>query len=200
MDFRSERAKRWFDRLSESNHMLWLLGFISFMETIIVPIPIEVVLIPLMAINRHRIWTLATVATAGCLAASLTGYGVGMVLYQSLGTWFIDMMGMQSAYESFQSFFDQYGFAAIIAVGIIPIPFQVAMITAGLSGYPIHLFVLAALIARGVRYYGLAWLILQFGERIAEMWNRHTWLTSLGGIAVIAALMLLTRALANQVM
>lgn len=200
MELKSRRAQRWFDRLSESNHMLWLLGVISFLETIIIPIPIEVVLIPLMAINRHRIWTLATVATAGCLVASLVGYGVGMVLYQSLGTWFIEMMGMQSAYESFQTFFDQYGFAAIIAVGIIPIPFQVAMITAGLSGYPIHLFVLAALIARGVRYYGLAWLVYHFGERAADLWKRHTLLTSLGAVTVIATFMFLTRALANQVM
>ena len=87
----------------------------------------------------------------GCLAAALLGYGVGMVLYQSLGTWFIDTMGMQSAYQAYQGFFDQYGFIAILTLGILPIPFQVAMITAGLSGYPIALFVLAALIARGIQ-------------------------------------------------
>ncbi len=63
-------------------------------------------------------------------------------------------MGMEQSYQAFQGFFDQYGFAAILAIGILPIPFQVAMITAGLSGYPIALFALAALIARGLRYYG----------------------------------------------
>lgn len=196
----SERAKRWFVRLTESRHMLWFLGVVSFLETIIIPIPIEVVLIPLMAINRQRIWIIATVATAGCLAASVLGYGVGMVLYESLGAWFIDTMGIQNAHDSFQRFFNQYGFVAILTLGILPIPFQVAMITAGLSGYPFHLFVLAALIARGLRYYGLAWLVCHFGERAEALWRRSAVWTSLGATALIAGFMLLTRTLANQVM
>ena len=89
------RARRWLERLNGSKHMLWLLALFSFLETLIVPVPIELVLIPLMALNRQRVWRIATVTTAGCLAASLLGYGVGMVLYQSVGTWFIDTMGMQ---------------------------------------------------------------------------------------------------------
>ncbi|WP_457944752.1 YqaA family protein [Vreelandella alkaliphila] len=154
------RTKQWFERINGSKNMLWLLGTLSFLETIILPIPIELVLIPLMAINQQRIWAMATATTLGCLIASIVGYTVGMVLYQSIGTWFIEFMGMEQSYQSFQTFFEQYGFAAILAIGILPIPFQVAMITAGLSGYPIMLFVLAALLARGLRYFGLAWLAL----------------------------------------
>ena len=179
---------------------LWLLGTLSFLETIIVPVPIEVVLIPLMAANRERIWTLAAVTTAGCLIASIVGYGVGMVLYESLGTWFIETMGMESAYESFQGFFDEYGFVAILTLGVLPIPFQVAMITAGLSGYPIYLFVLAAVIARGARYFGLAWLVRRFGDRVEEMWRRHALLTSLVAATIIVAVALGTRWLAEQVL
>ncbi|MEQ8260807.1 MAG: VTT domain-containing protein [Alcanivorax sp.] len=182
----STATRRWLERLNGSRHMLWLLALFSFLETIIVPVPIELVLIPLMALNRHRIWRIATVVTAGCLAASLLGYGVGMVLYQSVGTWFIDTMGMQSAYQAYQGFFDQYGFIAILTLGILPIPFQVAMITAGLSGYPIALFVLAALIARGIRYYGLAWLVKRFGPEVERMWRRHALVTSLvAGLVVL---------------
>ena len=140
MAFTSKRTKQWFERINGSKNMLWLLGILSFLETIILPIPIELVLIPLMAVNKQRIWLLATVTTAGCLVASLVGYSIGLVLYQSVGTWFIEFMGMEQSYQSFQSYFDQYGFAAILAIGILPIPFQVAMITAGLSGYPIMLF------------------------------------------------------------
>ena len=200
MAFQSERARRWFYRISRSRHMLWLLGLLSFLETIIVPVPIEVVLIPLMAANRSRIWTLATVVTAGCLLASLLGYGVGMVLYQSVGTWFIETMGMQEGYQTFQTFFDQYGFVAIVAVGIVPIPFQVAMITAGLSGYPIYLFVLAALIARGIRYYGLAWLVYRFGDRAQQLWQKHAVLTSLAAAAIVIGVSLGMQAVANALL
>lgn len=200
MAIQSKRAKQWFKRISGSKHMLWLLGTLSFLETIIIPVPIEVILIPLMAANRNRIWTLATVTTAGCLLASLLGYGIGMVLYQSAGAWFIEAMGMESAFEAFQAFFDQYGFMAILTLGILPIPFQVAMITAGLSGYPIYLFVLAALIARGIRYYGLAWLVIRFGNRAEELWRRHALITSLIAGTVVVAISLGMQWLAERVM
>ncbi|MFO8142242.1 MAG: DedA family protein [Marinobacter sp.] len=200
MVFKSRHAQQWFQRINGSNHMLWLLAVASFLETIIVPIPIELVLIPLMALNRDRIWRLAAVTTLGCLVAALVGYGVGMALYQSVGTWFIDTMGMQSGYQVFQTFFDQYGFVAILALGIVPVPFQIAMITAGVSGYPIYLFVLAALIARGIRYYGLAWLILRFGQQAEDLWRRHAVTASLAAAAVVIAISLALQALANRIM
>ncbi|MGK7297252.1 MAG: YqaA family protein [Candidatus Wenzhouxiangella sp. M2_3B_020] len=196
----SKSARKWLKRLSDSNHTLWLLGTLSFLETIIIPVPIEVVLIPLMAANTHRIWLLATVTTVGCLVASIVGYGVGMALYESVGVWFIGLMDMESAYQSFQGFFENYGFIAILTLGILPIPFQVAMVTAGVSGYPIYLFVLAAVIARGTRYYGLAWLVNRFGKRLEVLWQRHALATSLVVGGAILAISLGMQWLAKQVM
>ncbi|RUR32915.1 DedA family protein [Vreelandella andesensis] len=193
------RTKQWLERLNGSKNMLWLLGSLSFLETIILPIPIELVLIPLMAINKQRIWAIATATTLGCLVASILGYAVGMVLYQSIGTWFIEFMGMEQSYQAFQHFFNRYGFAAILAIGILPIPFQVAMITAGLSGYPILLFALAAVIARGLRYFGLAWLVHRFGNRVETMWKRHALKTSLALGSVVLLLVLGMQALAGLV-
>lgn len=196
----TNRTKQWFERINGSKNMLWLLGTLSFLETIILPIPLELVLIPLMAANKHRIWLLATVTTVGCLIASLVGYGVGLLLFQSIGVWFIDFMGMQESYQAFQTFFDQYGFIAILSIGILPIPFQVAMITAGLSGYPVLLFALAALIARGLRYFGLAWLVHRFGSRVLLLWKRHALVTSLVAGIVVLVVALGMQALAGLVM
>ena len=196
----TNRTKQWFERLNGSKNMLWLLGTLSFLETIILPIPLELVLIPLMAANKHRIWLLATVTTVGCLIASLVGYSVGLLLFQTIGVWFIDFMGMQESYQAFQTFFDQYGFIAILSIGILPIPFQVAMITAGLSGYPVLLFALAALIARGLRYFGLAWLIHRFGSQVLLLWKQQALVTSLVAGIVVLVLALGMQALAGLVM
>lgn len=199
MAIATKRTKQWFERINRSKNMLWLLATLSFLETIILPIPLELVLIPLMAVNRQRLWLMALVTTAGCLVASLVGYSIGLVLYESVGTWFIEFMGMQNSYQAFQTFFDQYGFAAILAIGILPIPFQVAMITAGLSGYPIVMFVVATLIARGLRYFGLAWLVHRFGHRVLVLWKRHALVTSLVAGVVVLAMALGMQALARLV-
>lgn len=195
----STRTQHWLERLNGSKHMLWLIATLSFLETIILPVPIELVLIPLMAVNKQRIWAIATATTLGCLVASLVGYSVGMVLYQSLGTWFIEFMGMEESYQAFQGFFNRYGFAAILAIGILPIPFQVAMITAGLSGYPILLFVLAALLSRGLRYYGLAWLVKRYGKRVETLWKRHALMTSLALGSAVLVIVLVMQALAGMI-
>jgi membrane protein YqaA with SNARE-associated domain len=193
-------AGDWIARLNRSKRALWLISIMSFLETIIVPIPIEVVLIPFMATNRHRIWRVATVVTGACLLASLLGYGIGQILYQSAGTWLIETLGYESAYEQFSEVFDRHGFLAILLVGVLPIPFQVAMILAGVSGYPVHLFLLAALIARGVRYYGLAWLVWRFGDGAGRLWRRHALLASVGGALLLATLAVAGNYLAGVVM
>ncbi|PRY64012.1 membrane protein YqaA with SNARE-associated domain [Vreelandella songnenensis] len=200
MAIASTSAKAWLERIKGSRHMLWFLGVLSFLETIILPIPLELMLIPLMASNRSRIWHMAASVTAGCLVASLVGYGVGLLLFQTLGVWFIEFMRIEESFQSFQTFFNQYGFAAVLAIGILPIPFQIAMITAGLSGYPILLFALAALIARGLRYFGLAWLVYRFGHGVLVLWKRHALLTSLAGGVAVLLLVLLLQFLAGLVM
>lgn len=189
---RRERVKRWLDRLHRSRKALWLLFVASFLETIVVPIPIELVLIPFMLTNRHRLWRTATVVTAGCLAASVLGYGVGYWLFESVGRWAIESLGWQEGYEQFRALFAAHGFWAILAIGVVPIPFQTAMLAAGAAAYPVHMFVLAATIARGIRYFGLAALVRATGDRAIRLWRRHRLLASVSLLALIAGFFLLS--------
>jgi membrane protein YqaA with SNARE-associated domain len=152
---------------------LWLLGVASFAETVIVPIPIEIVLVPYMMARRDLIWTIALVTTIGCLLGAILGYAAGYLLYDTLGRALIEAMGWESAFQAFRTWFDADGFWAILAVGLVPIPFQIAMLTAGVSAYPFLPFLLAAGIARGIRYFGLALLVALVGERALALWRRH---------------------------
>ncbi len=183
------RVRRWTDRINRSRRALWVLFWASFAETIIVPIPIELVLIPFMVTNRHRLWRTAAVVTAGCLLASMVGYGVGYLFLDSLGRAVIEHFGWSAELERFRTLFERYGFWAIVAVGVIPIPFQVAMLAAGAAGYSIALFVLAASIARGIRYFGLALLVRLYGRHAEDYWKRHKTQASIVATAVALALL-----------
>lgn len=176
---------------------MWLLFSLSFLETIILPIPIELVLIPFMLTNRHRLWQTAAYVTAGCLAASLFGYGIGYFLLETAGEWMINTMGWQQGYEKFQNLFDQHGFFAILMVGMVPIPFQTAMLAAGAAGYPVWKFVLAATLARGIRYFGLAWLVFVLGKRTVILWQNHRLIVGLCLAIIVVALWALTQWLSS---
>lgn len=185
---KDSRARKWLARLQASRHAMALLFFASFAETIIVPIPIEVILIPFMLANRHRIWWIATVTFLGCVVGALLGYGVGYLFFDTFGASVMQAMGWEQAYQQFQNMFDQHGFWAVVAIGVVPIPFQVAMLAAGAAHYSIPLFVLATALARGVRYYGLAALVLWLGPRALKAWREHKILASLVAVVVLAAL------------
>lgn len=160
-------------RLSQSRKGLWMIGVLSFLESTVLPFAIEIVLIPYMLARRDILWRIATVTTLGCLIGAAFGYGIGYFLFASFGTWLIDSLGWQQQFESTRTWFESNGFWAVLAIGVTPVPFQVAMLAAGAMKYPIWLFLLATAIARGIRYYGLALLVKLFGRRALELWQRH---------------------------
>jgi len=179
--------RRFARQLAGSTLGLRLIGIASFLETIIVPIPIEIVMIPYMLARRDLLWRIAAVTTIACILAATFGYGLGYFFYDSVGRGLIDLMGWQDDYAVFQDWFDAQGFWAILAIGVAPIPFQIAMLVAGVAGYPIALFILASGIARGIRYFGLAILVRAFGGRALDLWERHRLTASILLLILVAA-------------
>lgn len=164
----------WLNRLAESNHAYWLLFLASMLETLLIPIPIEIIIIPWMLTHPDKKWRIAAVALAGNLTAATLGFWLGSLAMDQWGDTLISFFGGQQAYDSFQTRFEEQGFLAILAIGITPVPFQIAMLVAGASNYPFPLFLAAACIARGVRYFGLALLVRIFGDAATRIWKKHS--------------------------
>lgn len=166
-------ARDWLEQLNRSPHALWLLFGASVLETLLVPIPIEVILIPWMLCHPERKWTIAGVALAGNLTAASLGYLLGVSVMEQWGDRLVGLFGSQEAFEAFRSTLRQEGFMAVATLGVTPVPFQIAMLAAGASGYPYPLFLLAAMLGRGVRYFGLALLVALAGDAALRLWERH---------------------------
>ncbi|WP_299258040.1 VTT domain-containing protein [uncultured Kushneria sp.] len=171
-----DQKQRLGDRLTalmDHRRAIWLLFVASILETLIVPIPIETILIPWMVMRPEKRWRLATVALAGNLLAAAIGYGLGAWAMGQFGDQLIALFGGQQAFNDFDQRFSDNGFLAVLSIGVIPIPFQIAMLVAGSTSYAFPLFMLAALLARGARYFGLALLVHFFGDRALRLWKRH---------------------------
>ncbi|ARS52245.1 YqaA family protein [Kushneria konosiri] len=171
-----QKRQRLGDRLVElmdHRRAVWLLFVASILETLIVPVPIETILIPWMVLRPQKRWWLATVALAGNLLAAAIGYGLGIWAMGHFGDQLIALFGGQQAFSAFDQRFRDNGFLAVLSIGVIPIPFQIAMLVAGSTGYSFMLFMLAAMLARGARYFGLALLVHFFGDKALKLWKRH---------------------------
>lgn len=186
----NKSAQKWLQRLLDSPNALLILFFMSALEATLIPIPLELVLIPYMILQRERIWSIASVALAGCLVGAVCGYFVGFALFESVGQWFINYLNLGSYYQEFETSLQRDGFIAVFLVGVTPVPFQTAMLAAGATGYSILLFLLASGLSRGIRYYGLAGLALWLGPYAQYWWQKNA--SRLGwSVAIIAAIALL---------
>lgn len=189
----SARAEYWIDRLVHSRHGLALMFVLSFLEALILPIPLELVLIPYMLKARQRIWSIASMALLGFLAAATVGYYLGAGLFESVGPWVLESAEYQDEFERYRREFERNGFWAIVIFATTPLQFQVAMLVAGVMGYPLALFWLASALSRGALYYGLGLLVLWFGDQTLALWRRLSKPVAVIILVLVVAVYLLLR-------
>ena len=174
-----ETTRSWLN----SRWALTSLGVVSFLESIILPIPLEALLVPMMQKRRDRLWLLATIALLGCIAGATVGYYVGYAFMETAGLWFVEQTGQQATLDQARNLMDRHGFWFILAVSVVPVPFQIAMLAAGGTGYPFVWFLVATLISRGIRYFGLALIVWWLGDKAEAFIKKHKLLAF--GIAVV---------------
>lgn len=167
--------RNWLARARSGKVRMPGLFWFSMAECTIVPIPIEIILFPVMQLNRAQVWRIAFWVTLGALIGSLIFYAIANVAMDTIGQQTIELMGWESQHAQFDRLFARYGFWAILIAGILPIPLQLAMLAAGAASYPLALFVLAILGSRTFRYYGIAWLVLHYGDKGQALFETNKW-------------------------
>ncbi|WP_281546473.1 VTT domain-containing protein [Pseudoalteromonas sp. PAR1] len=157
----------------DSKHMLKSITVASFLESTIVPIPLEAVLVPLMQARREKLWLIALMATIGCIIGATFGYALGYYLFDVVGDWVINTFSNPEQFEQVKQNMQAQGFWFVLTLGIVPIPFQIAMLAAGATKYSIFLFLLATVIARSIRYFALAAVVYYAGNQAERIIQKH---------------------------
>ena len=153
--------------------MLRGITFASFLESTIVPVPLEAVMVPLMQARRDKLWHIALMATIGCILGAIFGYALGYYLFDLLGEWLIETFFSQQQFDNVKQQLQSQGFWFVLTLGIVPIPFQIAMLGAGATQFSLSLFLLATLIARFIRYFGLAAVVYFAGNKAERLISKY---------------------------
>jgi membrane protein YqaA with SNARE-associated domain len=173
----------------------WLLGVISFVESSFFPIPPDVMLIPMSLARPDKAYFYAAVCTVTSVAGGILGYLIGSLLYDSVGLWLIHLYGYGDKVEAFREAYAQWGGWIILLKGLTPIPYKIVTIASGFAGYSLPMFIGLSMIARGGRFFLLAFLLHRYGaqarviiEERLGLWVTIGTIVLVGGI--IAALYL----------
>lgn len=160
------RLYDWTMSLAEHRHALWVLAFVSFIESSIFPIPPDVLMIPMIIAQRNRAFLIAGVAMVSSVLGGLAGYAIGAFAFETIGQPILASLGKADAMAAFNSQFNDFGFWAVLIAGLTPFPYKVITIMSGWTGMPLMTFVVTSIVARGLRFFIVAGLLWKFGEPI----------------------------------
>jgi len=163
------RLYDWCIAAAHKPYATWMLGFVSFIESSFFPIPPDAMLIPMSLARPERAYFYATVCTLTSVAGGILGYAIGSLLYDSVGQWLIALYGYGDKVDAFREAYNQYGAWIILLKGLTPIPYKIVTITSGFAGYNLLAFIGLSVIARGMRFYLLAFLLHRYGARARQI-------------------------------
>ncbi|MEX0753309.1 MAG: YqaA family protein [Xanthobacteraceae bacterium] len=170
-------------------HASWIMGTVSFVESSFFPVPPDVMLIPMSLARPDRAYFYATLCTVTSVAGGLLGYFIGAYLYDSLGLWLMQLYGYGSKIEAFREAYREWGAWIIVLKGMTPIPYKIVTIASGFTNYPILPFILLSFIARGMRFYFVAFLLSRYGTRArAILEERLEFWVTVGAIVLVAGI------------
>ena len=166
------------------------LAVIAFVESSIFLIPADVLFVPMVIARRDRAYRYALVATVASVLGGIAGWMLGHYAYEAVAKPILEFYGKLDAFEAMRNSTDRDAvLLMLVTSGLAHLPpIKVVTILSGALNIDLGLFIASAVIARGARFFALAWLLRRYGEAIQEFNEKR-----LGMIAsaVAAAIILL---------
>ena len=163
----------WTLNKAEHRYSSLILSIVSFAESSFFPIPPDILLIPMIIAKRVKAWTYAFICTLSSVLGGVAGYAIGYFFYNSIGVFIVDTYHLSNSFSVFENYYNEYGMLIVLGAGFTPFPFKFITIASGVFNLNIFLFIITAIIARGLRFYLLAGLLFIFGEKIKILIDKY---------------------------
>ena len=163
----------WTLSLARHPHALWALAVVAFVESSVFPIPPDVLMIAMIVAAPSRAFVIAGVATVASVAGGLAGYWIGYGAFETLGRPVLEFYGKDAYFDRFAERYNDWGAWAVLIAGVTPFPYKVITILSGATGLSLGVFLIASIIARGVRFFIVAVLLWKFGTPIRDFIERR---------------------------
>jgi membrane protein YqaA with SNARE-associated domain len=167
------RLYDWTISLASSRHALWALAVVAFIESSVFPIPPDLLMIPMIVARPQMAFRIAAVATVSSVAGGLAGYWIGWGLFESVGRPVLEFYGKDAYFDAFSENYNAWGAWAVLIAGVTPFPYKVITILSGTTGLNIWVFLIASVVARGLRFFVVAALLWKFGAPIRDLIERR---------------------------
>ena len=179
----------WTLRWAGSRHAPAALGTVSFVESSFFPIPADVLFIPMCLARPERAMRYAFIATVMSVLGGIFGWLIGHYAFDLIARPMLEMSGKMGAFNTLKaSTSDGAILIMLVTSGLTHLPpMKVVTILSGVVSFDLKWFILSAIVARGGRFYGLAFLLGRYGKPMVDFIQRRmAWV--IGGLIVLIGL------------
>ena len=177
----------WTLRWAASRHADTALGVVSFVESSVFPVPAEVLFVPMVLSRPDRAIRYALIASVTSVLGGIAGWMIGFYGFDLVAKPILEFYGKLDAFESLKA---QTGETAILTMlvtsGVAHLPpMKVVTILSGVIAFDLKLFILSAIVARGGKFFLLAWAVRKYGEAVVKVIERRFAYIAIGAVAVL---------------
>lgn len=159
----------WMDRiwrLADSAGAERALAIVSCIESIFFPVPPDLMLIPMCLANRAKAFRYATICLVASILGGVVGYVIGYYFMETIGQRIVEFYHFDAQILKIEAWYNKYSAWAVAIAGLTPVPYKVCTLTAGMFKISFPIFVIASVLARGLRFFAVAGLIYLYGEKV----------------------------------
>ena len=173
-----------------ANH---LLAFVAFIESSFFPAPPDVMIVPMVVAKREKFLKIALIATIFSILGGLFGYFIGYVFFNEVGYKIFEFYGYENVNVLKEQFSTKGGLASwfgiLFTAGFTPLPFKIFTITSGFIHFNILFFIFACAVARGLRFFLVAYLTYKFGSKFGPFLEKKgvKWAMIISVIIIVIA-------------
>ncbi len=182
----------WTLKWAASRHAETAMGVVSFVESSFFPVPAEVLFVPMVLSRPDRAMRYAFIASVASVLGGIAGWMIGFYGFDLIARPILEFYGKVDEFDALKA---QTGDGAILVMlvtsGLAHLPpMKVVTILSGVIAFDLKLFILSAIVARGGKFFLLAWALRKYGVTILNVIERRFAMVAIGGVAVLAAIWL----------
>ena len=164
-----------------------VLGFISMIESIIFPLPVDPFLAGLTLAAPKKAFRFAIICTIGSVIGGVIGWLLGYLIGPSIENLFLYFPWFtEEKFNAVKFAYQENGMLIIFLGAFTPLPYKIITITSGIAEINIIAFILMSILGRGTRFFIVAYLVKFFGKPALLFLQKHLLISSsILGVAFI---------------
>ena len=178
-------------KLASNKFADYSLAVVSFIESSFFPVPPDIMIVPMVVAKKEKYFKIFLIATLFSSLGALLGYFIGFLFFNELGVKVFEFYGHSNTdflREKFQTSSGSFSWLLILfTAAFTPLPFKLVTIFSGFIQFNLILFFFTCLIARGLRFFIVAYLSFRFGSSFSIFLEKEgaRWTSIIGLIIVI---------------